>query len=251
MLEFKQIGLVGRVVPFSAKVDAGQQVHLIGPNGAGKSSLLALIAGMLHGDGEIILQHLPLTNYSPADLAKVRGYLCQQQSSHSMMPVFQYLSLHLLHHYPEKQLQQTIEYLSDRLDLNDKLAKPTMSLSGGEWQRVRLAAIFLQVWPDLNPDGKLLLLDEPLSSLDIAQQAAFNAILQQFCQLGGSAIVSTHDLNHTLHMADSVWLMNKGHIIAQGSVEAVITPKQLSPVYNVNFQLHQLQGKRWIVAESE
>ncbi len=60
MLQLSQVGVEGRLAPFSAQVDAGLQFHLIGPNGAGKSTLLARLAGILPGTGEILLAGQPL-----------------------------------------------------------------------------------------------------------------------------------------------------------------------------------------------
>lgn len=100
--------------------------------------------------------------------------------------------------------------LSECLGLSDKLSRPMSHLSGGEWQRVRLAAVLLQIWPTLNPQGYLLLLDEPMSSLDIRQQAALDGLLSELCAAGVTVIASAHDLNHTLFHADDVWMLSQG-----------------------------------------
>ena len=55
MLQLVEVGVAGRLAPFTAQIDGGLQVHLIGPNGAGKSTLLARAAGMLPGQGEVCL----------------------------------------------------------------------------------------------------------------------------------------------------------------------------------------------------
>jgi vitamin B12 transport system ATP-binding protein len=94
MLQLRQVGVEGRLAPFSAQVDAGLQFHLIGPNGAGKSTLLACLAGILPGIGEILLDGHPLKSFQGNELALRRGYLSQQQPPVALMPVFQYLALH-------------------------------------------------------------------------------------------------------------------------------------------------------------
>ncbi|MEB2620528.1 ATP-binding cassette domain-containing protein, partial [Kocuria rosea] len=63
MLQLVEVGVAGRLAPFSAQIDGGLQVHLIGPNGAGKSTLLARVAGMLPGLGEICLDGRALADY--------------------------------------------------------------------------------------------------------------------------------------------------------------------------------------------
>ena len=92
------------------------------------------------------------------------------------------------------QTQAVIEELTKVLNIDDKLHRYIHQLSGGEWQRVRLCAACLQVWPSLNPDAKFLVLDEPASSLDVGQelcicsdeQAAFqNSVLLSITTLIG------------------------------------------------------------------
>ncbi len=97
-------------------------------------------------------------------------------------------------------------------------------LSGGEWQRVRLAAVVLQIHPDANPVGQLLLLDEPMNSLDVAQQNALDRVLHHLCQAGIAIVMSSHDLNHTLRHAHKARLLKRGKLIACGRREEVLTP---------------------------
>ncbi|WP_276318276.1 vitamin B12 ABC transporter ATP-binding protein BtuD [Serratia microhaemolytica] len=239
--------VTGRLMPISAQLDAGQRVDLIGPNGAGKSTLLAHIAAVLPGVGEITFLHRSIQRYSAAELARYRAYLCQQQAVTLQMPVFQYLALHQPVGAEPQALEQTISYLTGRLALLDKLQYRLTQLSGGEWQRVRLAAVLLQVWPSVNRQSRLLLLDEPSNSLDIAQQIALNQLLAEFCQAGGAVLLSNHDLNDTLHHADQVWLLAEGRLLATGTSEQVMEPNRLGEVYGVHFE-YSKRHQRWLIA---
>ncbi|MFC0227110.1 vitamin B12 ABC transporter ATP-binding protein BtuD [Serratia aquatilis] len=250
MLQLCQVGVEGRLDPFSGQVAAGVQVHLIGPNGAGKSTLLARVAGILPGLGEIRLSERPMGEYSGGELARRRAYLSQQQSPVSLMPVFQYLALHRPTQCGEDELENVIIYLSRCLKLTNKLPRMLTQLSGGEWQRVRLAAVLLQVWPTVNPQSQLLLLDEPTNSLDVAQKVALDHLLREFCHSGRSVLMCAHDLNHTLQQADQVWLLQAGRLIAQGSTLDVMEPELLSRVYEVDFHLHSLGGQQWVMTKS-
>lgn len=247
MLECHKLSVPGRLQAFTTHVSAGSRVHVIGPNGAGKTSLLARIAGMLDGGGNIILGGQPLEELTGMQLARLRGYLYQQSVPMSVMPVFQYLSLHQPAGADPGRLEQTIMMLTSALHLQDKLARPVTRLSGGEWQRVRLVAILLQVWPTLNPLSRLLLLDEPMNSLDVAQQQALDELITQFCACGRTAIISDHDLNHTLHYAHQVWLMAKGQVVAAGKRQDVMQVNDLNAVFDVNFQLHDVAGRQWLI----
>ncbi|HDL7812684.1 TPA: vitamin B12 ABC transporter ATP-binding protein BtuD [Yersinia enterocolitica] len=249
LLQLSNVSVHTRLAPFSTQVAAGLQTHLIGPNGAGKSTLLASLAGLLPSGGDISLAGKALSLYSGPDLARLRAYLCQQQSALTMMPVFQYLSLYQPAGASLDAIATTIGYLCERLRLTDKLPRMLSQLSGGEWQRVRLAAVFLQVWPDINPDSKLLLLDEPYTGLDVAQKVALDSLLREFCSAGRSAIISAHDLNHTLQQADQVWLMSGGNVLAQGSTDKVMRANILSEVFEVDFQIHNFNRQNWIITK--
>ncbi|MFI8416481.1 vitamin B12 ABC transporter ATP-binding protein BtuD [Serratia sp. NPDC078593] len=250
MLKLSQVGVAGRLDPCSAQVEAGLQVHLIGPNGAGKSTLLACLAGIQPCDGEVQLAGQSLTRYQGRELAIRRAYLSQQQPPVALMPVFQYLSLHQPLGVEQRLLENTILYLCKRLKLIDKLPQMLTQLSGGEWQRVRLASVLLQVWPTINPHSQIVLLDEPTNSLDVAQKVALDRLLREFCQSGRSALICAHDLNHTLQQADRVWLLHGGRLVEQGATQEVMQPEILSQIYDVDFHLHAIGEQRWIMTRT-
>ncbi|AWH87221.1 vitamin B12 ABC transporter ATP-binding protein BtuD [Limnobaculum parvum] len=246
MLKLTNITLLSRLSDITVSAESGKLIHVIGPNGAGKSSLLASIAGLLPYQGTIELQQRDIRHCSAIQLADMRAYLSQQQDSRAMMLVFQYIALHQPKMATALEVETVVMFLAEQLELTDKLTRPLGQLSGGEWQRVRLVAVFLQVWPTLNPEARLLLLDEPMNSLDVAQQAALDNLLMQFCQLGASAIVSAHNLNHTLHHADEVWLFYQGQLIASGTTAEVMSVQQLEKVFHIGFELFQVNEQRWL-----
>lgn len=245
LLSIEQAAIAGRLQPFSAQVDGGELIHLLGPNGAGKSTLLALIAGLLAGRGEVRIDGRPLATWSPKKLARRRAWLPQQQPQPGQMAVYHYLRQHADAQEPETLLPQLLR----AFQLEDKLTRPLTWLSGGEWQRVRLTAVLLQVWPQPERPPTLLLLDEPYSGLDVAQQRALDAQLDAFCKAGGAVIASGHDLNHSLRHAQSVWLMRQGKVVRQGSVAAVMEPALLSEVYGVLFRQLQAGEESWLISE--
>lgn len=246
LLTLSQVSVPGRLKGISARVEPGSLIHIIGPNGAGKSTLLACIGGLLPSMGGLNLLDRPLARWRGADLALRRGYLCQQAMPYDAMPVFHYLLLHQPQTADEAAVDKTVSYLTIALALADKLHRPLGRLSGGEWQRVRLAAVLLQVWPDVNPQAGLLLLDEPAASLDIAQRVALDGLLAQLIGAGVAVLVCAHDLNHTLHHASRVWLMSSGALAAQGDVEHIMQPDILSPVFGVDFRLLLAGDRPWL-----
>ncbi|WP_420849021.1 vitamin B12 ABC transporter ATP-binding protein BtuD [Pantoea rodasii] len=226
--------VAGRLAPVNLSVDAGEQVHLVGPNGAGKSTLLSVLSGLLPAQGEIQLAAQPLSRLSGAALARLRAWLPQQQVALGSMPVWHYLRLHFSSFSP--QADAALSDVLTKLSVQDKLTRSLTQLSGGEWQRVRLAAVILQIHPAINPDGKLLILDEPMTALDVAQQRAVDMLLRELCHAGITVVASGHDLNHSLRHADRVWLMHQGEVVRQGRAGDVLTPANLSPLYQTAFE---------------
>jgi vitamin B12 transport system ATP-binding protein len=120
-------------------------------------------------------------------------------------------------------------------------------ISGGEWQRVRLAAVILQIHPLANPSGQLLLLDEPMNSLDVAQQAALDRLLSELCAAGIAVVMSSHDLNHTLRHAHQSWLICRGDI-ACGEHRRGVNRRKFNRRLCDSFQRVEVAGHLMLVA---
>ncbi len=240
LLECQGVAVAQRLAPFDAEVGQGELIHLLGPNGAGKSTLLACLAGLLPARGRLMLAGRPIGEWSPAMLARQRAWLSQQQALSGRMPVWHYLSMHQSHPPSLEERDRTLLALCQRFQLEQKLASPLSNLSGGEWQRVRLVAIFAQI---SQPEGRLLLLDEPMTGLDLAQQAVLDRYLAERVAAGLTAVVSGHDINHTLHHAQHVWLMKEGNMICQGEAKAVLQPDLLSQIYQLPFRRLKVENQ--------
>lgn len=234
----------GRLGPVTATVNAGEILHLVGPNGAGKSTLLARMAGLASGPGNIIFNGTPLDTWHATALARRRGYLAQQQNPPFAMPVWHYLTLH----QPDRSHTELLHDVAGALGLDDKLGRAANQLSGGEWQRVRLAAIILQIHPEGNPEGQMLLLDEPMNGLDVAQQAALDRLLSALYRAGITVVMSSHDLNHTLRHAQQAWLLRNGKLIASGPRDSVLTPARLAQAYGMPFRRLDVEGHSVLIS---
>lgn len=247
LMQLTDVAEPGRLEPINAAIAAGEIVHLVGPNGAGKSTLLARMAGLTSGQGDIVLHGKSLREWAPATLAHRRSYLVQQQTPPFAMPVWHYLKLHQHASVGATSFSPVVSALG----LEDKLARSANQLSGGEWQRVRLAAVILQIHPDDNPDGCLLLLDEPMTGLDVAQQAALDKQLHALCRAGITIVMSSHDLNHSLRHAHKVWLLAGGKLLASGPRDAVLTPPDLSRAYGMPFRRLDIEGHRMLISTAQ
>lgn len=247
LMQLSAVAEKGRLEPVNVEVHAGEIVHLVGPNGAGKSTLLARMAGLTSGEGEVVLQGYSVDEWPPVSLAQRRSYLVQQQTPPFAMPVWHYLALH----QHDKTQTALLDEVAAALGLEDKLQRNANQLSGGEWQRVRLAAVILQIHPAGNPHGSLLLLDEPMSSLDVAQQAALDKLLSQLSGRGIAVVMSSHDLNHTLRHAHRVWLLARGKLHASGPRDNVLTPPNLAKAYGMPFRRLDIEGHRMLISTAQ
>ncbi|MBE1274470.1 vitamin B12 ABC transporter ATP-binding protein BtuD [Enterovibrio baiacu] len=251
MIEAKNVALSTRLMPLNLRVEPGEIVHLLGANGSGKSTLLELLSGLTEGQGHVSIDAKHLDDIDSKHLARQRAYLSQQQRPAFAIGVYQYLRLSLsaLKAIDPTSLEKAVSDVCMMLGIEDKLNRSTDQLSGGEWQRVRLAGVCLQIWPDINPDGRFLLLDEPATALDIAQQSVMYKMVRQIAEKGIAVVMSNHDINRTLTDADRVLLLKNGHVVAQGKPESVMDVETLEQVFGTRLKRIHVDGQMLMLSE--
>ena len=219
MLELSEVSFPGRLQSVTLTLPAGRLVALIGANGSGKSSLLLAIASLLPCLGGIRLAGVSLLEQELSQLAQWRAMLPQRQASHLPLSCLEVLRLGLSMLSPSPAAaEQALQTLIERLELDALLARDFSQLSGGEQQRVLIAKTLLQVWPGCNPDGRLLLLDEPLAGLDWHHQVGLLSLLKELVAQGLLVLLSIHDFNLAAWYADELLCLERGSLVAQGPV---------------------------------
>lgn len=237
-MHVKHMSVGSRLLPLSFECKAGEIVHVVGPNGSGKSTLLAAISGTLSYregmSGEVYVGDKNLLTLPLSVQAHVRGYLCQQSRPAFNVDVFQYLALSLPSgaEIADIKVRDAVNMVVELVQLQDKLHRSIQTLSGGEWQRVRLAGVCLQVWRTINPFSQFLILDEPAAPLDIAQEGLLYQLINAMAAQGIGVLVANHDLNRTLKHADKVLLLNNGVLHSSGNADTVLTEEALGEVFN-------------------
>ncbi|GMQ46789.1 vitamin B12 ABC transporter ATP-binding protein BtuD [Vibrio sp. 10N] len=249
MIQAHNLAIGTRLLPASLSFPEGQLTHVIGPNGSGKSTLLAALAGVLNYEGKVEIAGMDLAEMSLPDMAKVRAYLPQAARPAFNMPVYQYLSLSIPteHQNGSRELDDAIAEITALLKLDNMLVRTVHHLSGGEWQRVRLAACCLQIWRPLNPLARLLILDEPAAPLDVGQEKYLNQLIELVTSQGTSVVVANHDLNTTLRRADHVVMLNNGVVEAVGCGDEVLTPDNIGSVYQTSVSKIEVNGKPLLI----
>ena len=213
-------------------------IVILGPNGAGKSTLLKMLSGGISsGKGTVSYFGKELTKWKLTDLAQVRAYMHQESIIAADFTVRQVLEMAL--YLAEKVSDNTkkLETVARDMNLFPLLDRVFNSLSGGEKQRVQFGRALLQLEKQAGQAQKYLFLDEPLNNLDIRYQIELMQLARSFVDAGeGTVIVVLHDINLCNQFADRVVLLEKGRIVADGSVEEVLLPETLSAVYNVSLE---------------
>ncbi|TXK50501.1 heme ABC transporter ATP-binding protein [Pontibacter qinzhouensis] len=217
----------------SLAVKPGVFTAVLGPNGAGKSTLLKIFSNELSQyAGEVKLNGKPLPQYKAQELALVRAVL--PQSIHINFPYTarEIVQLgRLPYHEPRQQTEAVAEEIMEALGLQLLADRKYVTLSGGEQQRVQLARVMAQIKnKTLSP--RYLLLDEPTSSLDLAQQHSMLQVAKNLCRQNVGVLAILHDLNLAALYADELLLLKDGKPIAQGAVAEVMQEGLLEKTFS-------------------
>ena len=196
------------------EVSDGQYYVLLGRSGAGKTQLLELIAGLEHPDtGRILLDNEDITRKRIQD-RKV-GIVFQDFAVFPHMNVFGNIAYPLRVRKEKKNtIAEKVEKAAIAMNIEHILDRSTEKLSGGELQRVALARTLIT-------SPRLLLLDEPLSSLDTSLKDDLKRVLRSLNKSGQTIIHVTHDYGDAISLAKRVGVIHNGKIIQEGSVSEV------------------------------
>ncbi|MEM7791093.1 MAG: heme ABC transporter ATP-binding protein [Verrucomicrobiota bacterium] len=206
---------------------------IVGPNGAGKSTLLKALTGENQPDaGTVTLDGKALGEYNSVELATRRA--CLPQSSTLSFP-FTIREVVSIGRHPHREsdtaTREAVEHSLNKVGLLSRIDEGYLHLSGGEKQRVHLARILAQLE---EPEGRILLLDEPTASLDLTFQQLVFSIAEEWASSGASVLLVLHDLNQAMRYAKSVTVLHRGRVVRQGPPSEVLTRKLLRDVYEVN-----------------
>lgn len=198
------------------EVTDGEYYVLLGRSGSGKTQLLELIAGLEHPDsGEIFLDNIEITRQRIQD--RKIGIVFQDYAIFPHMTVFGNIAYPLRARKEDmKNIDEKVRKAAEAMNITHILMRSTEKLSGGELQRVALARTLIT-------SPRLLLLDEPLSSLDTSLKDDLKRLLRNLNKAGQTIIHVTHDYCDAISLAKRVGVIHNGKIIQEGSVEEVFS----------------------------
>ena len=229
----------------SSRLTAGRIHAVLGVNGAGKSTLIKLLAGFLKPlGGSVFLDEENLDGLSLNQIARRVAYVPQQQQL-SDLTVSDYLLLGRKPHLrwqPGSADEEIVFAILEKLHLKSLALRPLYKLSGGELQKTAIARALVQ-------EPKILLLDEPTSSLDLKNQLeVMEIIVRETIDSNLTTIITLHDVNLALRFAESFLLMKERKVLAFGGLE-IMTQENLSELYDIKVQLHKLEKSLLVTPE--
>ncbi len=209
---------------------AGEVLVAIGPNGSGKSTLVRCLAGLLApAAGEVMLDGRPLASFPARERARSIAVVPQYLPALPHLAVESFVLGGRYAHLarwrgPQRQDLDAVRAALADCDAGGLSARLLDELSGGQRQRVLIARALAQ-------EARVVLVDEPTSSLDPEHQVRVFALLSRLARAGRGILVITHDLNLASQFADRVVLLDRGRAVANGEVERVLSRDVLEPVY--------------------
>lgn len=211
-------------------VEPGRLLAVVGPNGSGKSTLLKALLGLMPLEaGNVTLKGRPLHSWSRSEIATVLGVVSQREEVlfpldvEATVMMARYARLGAL--APVRPADRmAVRTALERCDAWSLRGRRTETLSGGEWQRVRVARALAQ-------EPEALLLDEPTVALDIRHEMEVFELVRALTTQGLGALVITHHLNLAARYADALLLLDQGCAVAHGTPTAVLREDILSGVF--------------------
>lgn len=211
--------------------ERGVVTAVVGPNGSGKSTLVrALLQRVPLVAGAISVDDTDVRSMQPTELARKVAVVTQREDSLFVRKVREYVALGRFPHRarlaggPTATDETAASAAAARAGIGHLLDRSTDTLSGGEWQRVRIARALAQ-------GGGAMVLDEPTAFLDIAHEMQIFELSAELARRGLAVLVVSHQLNLVARFASRVVLLHHGRVAAEGHPRDVMRGDLLEAVY--------------------
>lgn len=212
----------------SLSISEGEIVGLLGPNGAGKTSCFYMILGITTADGgAILLNNQNITTFPVHKRAQAGlGYLPQEASIFRKLSVADNIMAILETRSDLKHLEREacLDNLLTEFHITHIRDTLGISLSGGERRRVEIARA-------LATEPHFILLDEPFAGVDPISIVDIKKIIQQLSQKGIGVLITDHNVRDTLDICHRAYIVNNGHMLAEGTPEHILSHVEVRKVY--------------------
>ena len=212
----------------SLEISSGEIVGLLGPNGAGKTTSFQIIVGLIRPDGGSIeiddedISHFPIHMRAKRGI----GYLPQEPSVFRSLTVEQnILAIAELRKDINKKEQTTlVDELLEEFRLGQIRTRRATKLSGGERRRLEIART-LAIKP------KFILMDEPFAGVDPISIGSMKSEIQGLANKNIGILITDHQVRETLEICHRAYIVNEGHVIAEGTTDTILSNRKVRQVY--------------------
>lgn len=221
----------------SMTVEKNDLCFVMGINGSGKTTLLKnIMAFLLPKSGSILIDGIDVATANRNTMSRLVSYVPQAINLNTDFTVMDYLALGRTPHLGlvarmKESDYDIIDRYSTRLGIDRLLRIPFNNLSGGQKQMVAITRSLIQ-------DTPLIIMDEPMSALDIGKQVDLLQVLYELIVEGKTIILTTHNPNHALAMKCDVCFLKRGTLIAYGDSFETINDNLLHEIYGNNVSLN-------------
>jgi len=225
----------------SFEIQKGKVTSLIGPNGAGKSTVMGMISRLVAKDAGIIsFEDKDLSQWKSRELAKRLAILTQHNNVQMKLTVKELVAFGRFPYSGSRLSAEDNAIIAkaiDYMELGEFEDRYIDELSGGQRQRAYIAMVIAQ-------DTEYILLDEPTNNLDIYHATNMMKIVRRLCdELGKTVILVLHEINYAAFYSDYICAFVDGKVAKYGTVNEVMNKETLSKIYNVDFQIMEIDGK--------
>jgi len=226
----------------SFSVEGGEVVGLLGPNGAGKSTTLKILTGILSpGEGRVIINGFSLPEQN-LEAKRIIGYVPESANLYESLTAQEYLELiGRLREIEERALQTKILTLLETFEISRQRFSRLATFSKGMRQKVLIAGALLH-------DPPVLLLDEPLTGLDVSASLIVKDLLSALSREGKTILYSSHVLDVVERVCDRVLIIHQGNLIADGTLDSLKNQTRGSTLEEVFRQLTHTENTEPVIA---
>tara|TARA_B100001057_G_scaffold438633_1_gene471254 strand:+ start:430 stop:1203 length:774 start_codon:yes stop_codon:yes gene_type:complete len=219
-------------------INPGEIVSLIGPNGSGKSTLINVLAGDIRPTrGVVFYGGLTIDSLSLEKRAKTRSVMSQSHEIMFDFSVREIIEMGLIEYGADPVnvlLTDPVMEVAECCYVAQFLDRKFRTLSGGEQRRAHLARSLLQIWKLSEHDNdRYLILDEPLSNLDLFHQYKIAELLSNLADNGIGILLVAHDLNIVANISSRVAILQQGSLLHDGKPREVLTEINLAQVFSL------------------
>lgn len=219
----------------SFKIDS-DFVSIIGANGSGKTTLLKILSqNITNYSGQVFINDKNLRAYSKKELSQFRAYVSAEENITNDFNIIQYISLgrspfQKLFGNLSKKDYEIINKTLDLLEIKELAEKNLSNISSGEKQRVQIARALVQ-------ESKLILLDEPISHLDINYQISTLKLLKKLSLEGIMIIIIIHDINLAAIFSEQIIILKNGSLLSCNNVENSLNKENLKKSFDIDWDI--------------